>query len=292
MRVTVVQIKAFLAVADEGGFSAAAAEAGTTQAALSYSVAALERSLGGPVLERQPSLTMTDLGRAILPFARSAVAAIEQLELAVDLHFGRSVGTVRLAASTTACASIVPRLLEHWRRALPGVDVQVMEGEDDEMPLWLSDRVVDAAILIDPAHTDQRSKIVARDVFEAVVRRDHPLVDMEAIPVAALLEDPVLVSDTGCRAQVLEICRRADPDFSPVRDVRELRTVMAMVAQGVGVSIIPGLGRALVPDDLVLVPLDPPVMRTLVLTGPTEHDWSPETAALIAETPAAAELMN
>lgn len=284
MKVTLVQLRALLAVLDAEGFSAAADESGATQAALSYAVASLEKTAGGRVLERRPRIALTPLGAAMLSHARASVAAADRLDLAVDLHFGRAVGTVRLAASTTASASIVPLLREHWSQTLPGIDVRVLEGEDDEMPAWLADDVVDAAILINPRQTDPRARVVARDVFEAVVRSDHPFARLSSVPVSDLLDDPVLVSDSGCRAQILAICRAADPEFTPARDVRDLHSVMTMVATGHGVSIIPGLGRALIAEDVAFVPLDPIVERTLILTGPEQRTWSPAVAALIAES--------
>lgn len=284
MKVTLVQLRALLAVLDAEGFSAAADESGATQAALSYAVASLEKTVGGRVLERRPRIALTPLGAAMLSHARASVAAADRLDLAVDLHFGRAVGTVRLAASTTASASIVPLLREHWSQTLPGIDVRVLEGEDDEMPAWLADDVVDAAILINPRQTDPRARVVARDVFEAVVRSDHPFARLSSVPVSDLLDDPVLVSDSGCRAQILAICRAADPEFTPARDVRDLHSVMTMVATGHGVSIIPGLGRALISEDVAFVPLDPIVERTLILTGPAQRTWSPAVSALIAES--------
>lgn len=282
MNVTLAQLRAFLAVHDARGFSAAADENGTTQAALSYAVGSLEKTIGGKVFDRQPRLALTALGEKLLPHARASVAAADRVGLVVDVHFGRTAGTVRVAASTTACAGLVPQLVEHWGRVLPGVEVRILEGEDDEMPAWLEDGIVDAAILIDPQDVDRRAVVVARDVFEGVVRRDHPYAGRRAVGILDFLDDPVLVSDTGCRARILDICRSADPAFEPARDIRELGTVMELVAAGVGVSIIPGLGRALVPDALTLVPLEPAVQRNLVLTGPTGRAWKPLVEELVA----------
>lgn len=284
MPITLVQLRAFVAVFDADGFSAAADETGTTQAALSWAVGSLERAVGARVLQRQPRLALTELGANLLPHARAAVAAAERVRLAAELHSGRAVGTVRLAASTTALAGVLPGLRARWSESAPGVELVVLEGEDEEMSRWLEDGLVDAAILLDLERPDTRAKVVGRDEFEAVVRRDHPFAGLPAIPVTELLDDPVLISDTGCRAEVLAICRRADPSFEPAGSIRELETVMSMVAAGVGVSIIPGLGRSLIHGNLALVPLQPTVTRTLVLTGPSTREWSPLVSALL-DTP-------
>ncbi|MFT4213168.1 MAG: LysR family transcriptional regulator [Microbacterium sp.] len=282
MNVTLAQMRAFVAVHEARGFSAAADETGTTQAALSYAVGSLEKTIGGKVFDRQPRLALTALGAKLLPHALASVTAADRVGLIVDVHFGRAAGTVRVAASTTACAGVVPQLLDHWGHLLPGIEVRILEGEDDEMPAWLEDGIVDAAILIDPEERDGRAVVVARDKFEAVVRGDHPFAGSNSITVADLLDDPVVVSDTGCRARILDICRSADPGFTPARDIRELSTVMELVAAGVGVSILPGLGHPLVPEGLTLIPLEPAVHRTLVLTGPTGRPWRPLAEELVA----------
>ncbi|WSA27956.1 LysR family transcriptional regulator substrate-binding protein [Streptosporangium sp. NBC_01755] len=81
-----------------------------------------------------------------------------------------------------------------WRAELPGVEVQVFEGDDDELSPWLETGVVDAAILVDPTPPPPAHVVVGRDAFHAVVRTDHPLAGQEHIAMAELLEDPLLVS--------------------------------------------------------------------------------------------------
>lgn len=291
MQITVVQIQAFVAVVDSGSFSAAAHELTMTQPAISHAIKSLERVLGGPVLHRHPLVAPTALGQKLLVHARATVSSAQSLVIAAENHFGQVSGPVRLAASTTACQGLVPDLLQHWRRELPDVTVQLLEGDDDEMLIWLEDGVVDAAILIDPAEPHEGSLVVARDHFHAVVRKDHPFAQLPEISVGDLIEEPLIVSNSSCLPQVMSMCRTAEPSFLPSQEVRELGTLMSMVAGHIGVSIMPSLAKPMLPKELTMVPLRPTLERNLVLTGPQSRPWNPLVEAL-TESLRMAQLAN
>ncbi|MEW2433041.1 LysR family transcriptional regulator [Streptomyces caniferus] len=103
MTVNLPQLRAFLAVVDAGGFSAAAAELGMSQSAVSHAVASLERELAAPLLVRATPARTTALGERVLPHARLALSAARSVEqIAADATETMS-GTVRLAATPTVC---------------------------------------------------------------------------------------------------------------------------------------------------------------------------------------------
>jgi DNA-binding transcriptional LysR family regulator len=159
MTVSVQQLRAFVATLDAGSFTAAAAVLGVGQSAVSHAVAGLEREVGGPVVRRGAVAAATPLGDRLLAHARSVLASVEALEAVVRPATAR--GTVRLAAVPTVCQGLLPRLRELWAVTLPDVDVQVYEGDDDEMPEWLEAGTVDAAVLVDPSPVPEGGVVVA-----------------------------------------------------------------------------------------------------------------------------------
>lgn len=284
MDFTLIQLRAFLAVNKYSGFTAAADETGATQAALSYAVAGLEKSLNDKLFIRQPRLELTELGKQILHKAQAIVEAADELERVSNEYSSNKQGSIRLAASTTVITGLIPDLLKFWNHAFPEIVVTVLEAEDDEMPKWLSEGIVDAAILINPSSVDSAAIVIAEDEYKAVIRRDHPLSGMKSINVEDLMIDPILISDTGCKSKVLSICREANPDFQPEQEIRELKTVFELVEAGIGVSIVPGIAEVLANDQLLLLPLEPMHTRSLVLTGPENRQWSPIVEVLIGQT--------
>ncbi|MFJ5116744.1 LysR substrate-binding domain-containing protein [Kitasatospora sp. NPDC088548] len=280
--VNLAQLRALIAVADAGGFGAAAGELGISQSAVSHAVAALERTLGAPVLHRGTPARPTALGERILPHARTAVASAAAVRSIATLHSGGLTGTVRLAAPATVCQGLLPGLLRDWRAAHPRVTVRVFEGEDDELAVWLEAGTVDAAVLVDADPAPPGAIPLGADSMHALLRRDHPLAGQPAVDVADLEDDDFLLSEGGCEARIREAYRRAGARFAPRHRIRDLNTLIGMVHAGVGVSVMPALALTMLPPDCVLVPLRPAVHRTLTLTGPGSRPWSPAVAGLLA----------
>lgn len=281
MSPTIPQLRALIAVVDEGSFTGAAAALGISQSAVSHAIAGFERDLRAPLVRRELPLAPTALGRRLITHARSAVAAIDLLDQAAqgdDTLRGR----IRLGAVPTVCQGRLPGLLEEWAVALPGVRVDVYEGDDAELPEWLEQGIVDLAILVDPPTLPEGAKLVEVDEFAAVIRDDHPFAEAEAIALSELVLDGLIVSTGGCEAQVQRMHERAAVPFVVRHSVRELNTLFALVAQGLGISIVPSLGRGMLPAGLRMKAIVERQTRRHVLAGPSSRSWHPFVAPMIA----------
>ncbi|MEV0402582.1 LysR family transcriptional regulator [Actinoallomurus sp. NPDC050550] len=287
MTLNISQLRAFVAVLDHDGFGAAADRLGVSQSAVSHSVASLERALGSAVLTRHGRPRPTAFGERILGHARAALAATTAIADLAAQQDGLPTGTVRLAAPTTVCQGLLPDLMARWKADLPRVDVALFEGEDDEVADWLTGDTVDLAVLVDPPPGP--GVTLADDAFHALLRDDHPLAGEKTIGIADLEDDPFLLSCGGCEGHIRELYRRAGVPFRPTHRIRDVGTLLAMVRAGIGVTIVPGLTVAMLVPRLVMVPVDPPIARRLVLTGPADRPWHPAATALVTAVPASAE---
>lgn len=273
------QLRAFVAVVDAGGFGAAATVLGLSQSAVSHAVASLERTLNSPLIVRSTPVRTTALGDVVLPHARSALVAMDAISEAGARHEATTGGTVRLAATPTVCQGLLPSLLRHWAERLPAIRIRVFEGGSDEIEAWLASATADAAIVVDPP--DGSGSLLAIDPFFALLPKDHPLAGEEAVHVADLADDPLILSPNGCERHIRTIYRLAGEEYTLARRVRDLGTLISMVQAGLGVSILPEVSRPLVPEDLVLVRVTPHHSRSLVLRGPQGRAWSPPVRALV-----------
>jgi len=280
MALTLPQLRALVTVVDSGSFTGAADRLGLSQSAVSHAVAGLEKEVGGRVVLRDGGVALTSLGHRVLEHARAALASVSALESAVHQD-GTLTGTVRLGAVATVCQGLLPELLPVWAAKLPHLEVQIYEGDDDELPEWLEAGVVDAAILVEPSPAPAGGKLVATDEFAAVVRGDHPLAGLDGIPLAELQVDGLIVSTGGCEGHVKRMHDDEGLPFTYSHRVREMSTLFRMVEQGMGVAIVPSLGRGMLPADLVMRPLVKPRPRRLVLAGPSSRPWHPLAQALV-----------
>ncbi|MGB8945573.1 MAG: LysR family transcriptional regulator [Streptomyces sp.] len=284
MTVNLPQLRAFLAVVEAGGFSAAADELAMSQSAVSHAVASLERELTAPLLIRATPVRITALGERILPHARAALSAARSVEEVAAEAAGALTGTVRLACTPTVCRGLLPDLLRHWAEYQPRLTVRAFEGDSTDVSAWLADGVADAAILIDPPPGPGIH--LAEDHYRAVLPKDHPLADEPHVDIGELTDDQFLISPDNCEARIRTIHTRAGLPFTPARRVRDLATLISMVQAGIGVTVLSEVSRSQLPPDLVLLPLKPEMSRRLVLTGPRARRWNPAVRTL-AESAAA-----
>src|SRR5580704_9820869 len=98
MPVSLRQLEYFVEVVDQGSFTTAAAQLHVTQPGLSHQIQALERDLGGPLLERLPrSVRLTPAGRVALPHARASLAHADRARSAARMASGVSSGELHIA---------------------------------------------------------------------------------------------------------------------------------------------------------------------------------------------------
>lgn len=273
MSVTLLQLRAFAATVEHGSFGSAAAELGLTQSAVSHAVASLEREIGGNVLTRRPRVAPTALGKQLLPHAETALRAADAIEAAAKLHGYDASGEVRLGTVRTASYGLIPALLQSWRAAYPSIKVRLFEGDDDELPLWLEAGLLDAAILVDPTEPPNGAVLLGCDRYAVILPKDHPLAEESCVSPSDLIDDPMVLSDSGCAPYVKRIMTQANPQFRPVSVVRDASALLSMVAAGIGVCLLPEIGRAMLPADLVMVRLEPSEERQLFFAGPANRDW-------------------
>lgn len=284
MPVTLAQLRAFAAVSEHRSFSVAAEVLGLAQPSVSSAIAAFERDVGGAVLDRR-TVAPTMLGAALLPHAQRALGSVAALDRAAHDLAADVGGVVRLGVVPTVRDGLLPWLLTCWGSALPGVRVEAIEGDDDELPTWLESGLIDAAILVDPPVVDSRARELPGDPMCAVLHRSHPLADQDTVSLAELADDDLICGTGGCQNQLRRMHDEAQEPFVIAHRVAGLATILALVLAGRGVSIVPGHGAGLIPQDLVMVPLVPAYRRQLVLSGAPGREWSPVIDALIAATP-------
>ena len=279
--INIAQLRAFVAVVDEGGFGSAASALGLTQSAVSHAVASLERTVGAQALHRDGAARPTSFGQRMLEHARAALAATEAIADLSAAQRGAPTGVIRLAAPPTVCQGLLPELIARWRTEFPRVTVRVFEGEDDEVADWLAGHSIEAAVLVDPPRSTPGA-LLAADEFQVLLPADHPLAGSASVRLADLANEPLLFSGGSCERPIQELFREANIRLRPTHHVRELSTLFAMVRSKIGITIVPSLVSSIIDDGLVLVALRPTRRRRLVLTGAPDSPWHPALNALTA----------
>jgi DNA-binding transcriptional LysR family regulator len=278
------QLEYLVTVVDEGSFTRAAELLHVTQPALSHQMRALEKGVGGALLERLPrSVRLTPMGRAMLPHARAALADAERARCAARRASGLERGELQIATVYSVSLGVLPPALRAWRRSRPGVDIRLFEHRHaDELRDAMTAGEADVAIGPPPPDWDGPVRSLGVEEFVIVLPTDGPSegngtgrVKLETLSDCAWVH---YAPGNGLAELVDQVCVAAG--FRPRAAVRTEQTAAApiLAAAGLGPALVPA--NVLPPrfEGRVLRP-DPPVRRTLAAY--TRSDPDPLTAEFI-----------
>jgi DNA-binding transcriptional LysR family regulator len=234
----------------ERGTIAATAEAlGYSPPAVSQHLAALERQAGVALLERQGRrVALTPAARLLVSRTERVLAELEAAEAELAAGDGEVHGSVRLAAFPTAAATIVPPAMAIFAARHPGAEVLLAELEPEDALPALKLGEADVAVIheydFSPRGDEpsvELTPLVVDELFVAVPA-DHPAAGDE-ISVQALAGEPWIAGyvDTACHRVVTTVCRATGFEPRIVTQTNDFRVVLALVAAGQGVAIVPGL---------------------------------------------------
>lgn len=277
--ISLTQVRCFQAVADLGGFTAAAEALCLSQSAVSQAVAALEKQIGARLLVRgRERVTLTAAGEAALAEARLMLAAVERLA-----QCGQGVrvltGSVRLGVVQSAAIQLLPGWVRQLRAAHPRVTVTLYEGTDPEVTGWLLAGMVDLGIT-SRLHPDLTAEPIFEDEYLVVLPPDHPFAVAGRLDLASLTGQRMLLSGGGCETLIQELLVAADSQPEVVAMVRDNATLLSMVRAGLGLTIMPELAVASDRAGVVCRGIAPPLRRRLHLLSRDPAELGPAALAL------------
>jgi DNA-binding transcriptional LysR family regulator len=278
------QLRAFVAVADTGRVTEAAARLAISQSAVSHALASLEAELGLRLIVRdRAGSTLTDAGRSLLPCAQRALDAVSRLSSEAAALSGVQRGRLRIGAFPTA-GQLLPPVIRAFRRRYPAVEIVLLEGSDQEVTHWITTGIADLGVVTGPKPA-LASVPLSDDQMLAVLPADHPLAGQHDVAVAELADDPFLLSAGGCEPLIRRIHNKAGVPFAPAQHVYDMATLLAMVREGLGISIVPELALRTSPSGLAALPLRPRAPRHLHLAWADPVHPSPAARAFLTCLP-------
>lgn len=270
-------LRVMRAISEEGSFTAAAHSLGYSQPAISQMVRRMEERTGTILVERiGRSVRLTEAGQVLARHAGPVLSALEAAEEEVAAISGLRSGRVRLMAFPSASATLVPRALALVKKAYPDVSITFTEAEPPESLAALRAGACDLAVAFTWAGVDlgrgeqdlegfEVTPLIDDDV-RLVVPRDHPLVKSKAkiVDLASLSEETWIAGCPRCRGHLLSVCREAGFDPHVSYETEDYVAVMGLIAEGLGIALVPDMHlRTVHHDDVVALPINPPSMRRI-----------------------------
>jgi DNA-binding transcriptional LysR family regulator len=255
-------LRYFVAVAEERHFGRAAERLHIAQPPLSQQIRALEADLGVQLLVRTTRrVELTPAGRLLLDRARTILAGVETATSDVSRAATGELGRISLGFTGSATYELLPTLARVLREDMPDVTLE-LHGEmlTPRQEVELRDGGIDLGFLRPPVRDpDLVVHVIRREPLVAALPDSHRLAGRDEVPLAELSGEPFVTYPSHYRSvvhdAVLATCRTAG--FTPrvAQEVGETSTLVAFVAAGLGVALVPASVRHLQITNAVYRPL-------------------------------------
>lgn len=245
---TLTQLEYLLAVDAFRSFVRAAESCNIAQPSLSAQIMKIEVELGSKIFERSRSgVETTDVGRAIIIQARIALNEVQKIQNICLEHQNAVRGTLRLGIIPTVSPYLLPHFLEPLMREYPELKLELEEEKTEVLFSKLARGLLDAAVLSTPRNAPGNlvEKVLYYEPFVLFAGKGHALLNKSEILLSDLKPyNPTLLDDTHCmRDQVESVCGRAPSENAITLKVGALQTLMQLVEQQCGYTLLPALAQ-------------------------------------------------
>lgn len=271
------KLEAFVKVVDLGSLTRAAQALGYTQSGVSHMISALEDEFGFLLLKRNRSgVRLTVEGERVLSAVRGILNSNEQLTQTIAAIHGLDTGTVRIGTFSSVAVHWLPGMIQSFQQKYPRIEFKLLNGDYHDVEHWLSEGAVDLGFVTLPTRLDLPCIPLWEDKLLAILPEHHrlahlskfPLSEVESEDFIGLLED----SNHDIRRIFAPVGLTPKMKFTTKDDY----AIIAMVAHGLGISILPELLlKNSIGPHLRTMELDPAATRTIALALADEENMGP-----------------
>jgi DNA-binding transcriptional LysR family regulator len=238
-------LRYFVTVAEERHFGRAAERLHIAQPPLSQQIQKLERQLGVELIDRsRRPIELTDAGNALLVEAKLALTHGEQAFAAARRAATGHLGHLHIGALQAAVDGILSYVMRAHRRDFPDVKLELTELDTAEQVTQLVEHRLDVGFLRGPVDEPSLTiQTLIEDPLAAVVCDDHALARQERIAPSALADQPIVLwtrtAAPTTYADVIELFRTHHIEPPVVDESPRIQTILALVASGAGIALLP-----------------------------------------------------
>lgn len=260
------QLRALVAVADHKNFGLAALELELSQSTISHAIATLEEDLGVVLLTRgRHGATLTPVGEQIITEARQVLQLLGVIQQKANLIKGLQTGQVRVASVRSIATHILPQVIARFRDKFPTISVVIAEYDRYvEVEQAIREGTADIGLTVLPTTDEFEAWELFRDEYVALLPPD---ITGQDVPLSweQLIDYPMIMNlrstqhNKTIRDHLLEFNQTLHIDY----EVREDSTIISMVKQGLGATVMARLSAEPIPDGVQVKSLPMPLERVI-----------------------------
>lgn len=255
---------ALLKVIEVGSFTKAADLLGYTQPALSQMIASLEKELSIKILYRSRyGIRLTPEGERLYPSIQNSVLQYEAMRRTADEIRGLDSGIVRIGTVSSVSCHWLPGIIRTFWQKHPNIQIVLHQGDYTSIPEWVRTGAVDFGFVNPHAVKGMETTIIKSGEFRAVLPKNHPLTEKKSLTLENLAEEPFLLLEEGVYSEPLEAFHAAGITPNVKLRVHDDYSILSMVEQGLGISILTELVLHKTSYDVMALPIEPVIIRTM-----------------------------
>ncbi|MEU3274482.1 LysR family transcriptional regulator [Saccharomonospora sp. NPDC006951] len=286
------RLRVLHAVSTTGSVVGAAKTLHVTTSAVSQQVARLEREVGQRLVERNGrGIRLTETGRLLAGEAAELMARVERVEAGLAAHRGAVAGRLGLAAFATAARGLLPGVLRELRFRYPELTVSLAEKEPHEAIPALVRSELDLVVVQDwvgdalPVPKGLSRVSLLYDRLDVALPQRHPLAAEGTVGLGELAEEEWIAWSEGeiCHDWLVRTLSHAGARPRIAHTASEHSTQLALVEAGLGIAVIPRLGREPCSASVRFAAIEPAPVRHVFALYKESTAAKPAIAATIEE---------
>ncbi|MDO5446056.1 MAG: LysR family transcriptional regulator [Eubacteriales bacterium] len=261
--------EAFYYTATLGSVTAAAGQMGCSQSALSHLLLDFEKDLGFPLLTKnRAGAKLTSQGGLLLPEIKTLLKQVEKVSNLAEKIRENQAGTIRIATFTSVAVHWLPRMMQAFGESHPLVDFKLENGDYYDVETWLKNGSVDLGFVPLPGPQGIPVLELYRDRLLAILSKNHPLSALSKLPVSVVEKEKFISLLESSNHDARRVLDAGGVTPNVAYTTKDDYAIIAMVAQGLGISIMPELLLRGQSDHVAVLDLDPPAYRTIGIAVP------------------------
>lgn len=253
-------------------FTKAAENLGYTQSSISQMVASLENELSMKLLIRsRAGVRLTIEGEALYPFIERTILQYRAMQEKANEIRGLETGLIRVGTISSVTCHWMPQLIKGFQECYPKVQFLFHQGDYTSIQEWIKTGAVDFGFVAPSAVTGLKTIPIQKGEMLAVLPKEHPLSGHASIRLEEIADEPYILMEEGHFSEPVNAFHAAGLEPNIRYTIHDDYAIMTMVEAGLGVSILAELVLRRTNYDIVTLPIDPPVYRTLAIGYKDKH---------------------
>lgn len=279
------RIKAFVASADEGSFTAAGKLIGYTPSGISQLVSALEDDLGFPLLIRKSrGVVLTREGELLYPEAVEYINKEKSIYRIASELSGIDVGQVVIATYSSIATHVLPSIIREFAEHYPSINIILQEGPKADIEEMISSNNADLAFTTRLQNPTYSWIPFMDDPMVVVLPPDHKYAGADSFPVSEIANEELIIPGEGKDMDTMEYLHNHSVEPNIRFTTVENHTAISMVEEGLGVSIMNRFITKSWDTTASIIPLDPLETITIGITLPSLENAPPAVRKFILFT--------